>query len=239
MIFRRQSERAQVETPGPLDFKIFFQYNRNINENSCKNYSNCGRKQRPYYFIIICKCKKVPLYACFLIKCWLQLLTMTSSLFTIRSTPKGEDVKLITRWKHEPHTIVEFFNIFPCVFEWKFNAGCTLCMNLNKSHANHESCIVYTLVIRMGFVPDLLRDSQFVNSQPLAVFARTIKGHELDLHWFVCDAFISIHYLRILEVLFWKFLNSSWLINYQLIGFWLFVMVRRWLRESWIWWIHE
>ncbi len=64
----------------------------------------------------------------------------------------------------------------------KFYASYTLCTNLDKSGANHESGIGYTQVIRVRFVPDLIRDSQFVNSQPLAVFARTIKGHELDLH---------------------------------------------------------
>ncbi len=92
------------------------------------------------------------------------------------------------------------------------NAGYTLCTNQGKSGANHESCIAYTQGIRVRF------DSWFVNLQPPAVFARTIKGHESDLHWFVCDTFISIHCLCILEDLFWKFLNSSQLINNQLIG---------------------
>ncbi len=63
-----------------------------------------------------------------------------------------------------------------------YNAGYTLCTNVDKSGANHESCIVYTQVIRVQFVPNFIRDSRFVNSQPLAVFARTIKGHELHLH---------------------------------------------------------
>ncbi len=62
------------------------------------------------------------------------------------------------------------------------NAGYMLCPNLDKSDANHESCIVYIQVIHVRFVPDLIRDSQFVNLQPLAVFAQTIKGHTLDLH---------------------------------------------------------
>ncbi len=61
------------------------------------------------------------------------------------------------------------------------DASYTLCTNLDKSGANHETCIVYTQVIRIRFVADLIRDSRFVNSQPLTVFARTIKGHELDL----------------------------------------------------------
>ncbi len=42
-------------------------------------------------------------------------------------------------------------------------------------------------------------DLRFVNSQPLAVFARTIKGHELDFTDFFCDASISIHCSCILE----------------------------------------
>ncbi len=79
------------------------------------------------------------------------------------------------------------------------NASYTLCTNLDKSGGNHESRIVCTQVIRIQFVPDLIRDLRFVNSQPLAVFARTIKGHELDLHLFVCDVFISIHCSCILE----------------------------------------
>ncbi len=61
-------------------------------------------------------------------------------------------------------------------------AGYTLCTNLDKSGTNHESCIVYTQVIRVRLMPDLIRDLQFVNLQPLAVSAQTIKGHELDLH---------------------------------------------------------
>ncbi len=120
-----------------------------------------------------------------------------------------------------------------------YYARYTLCTNLDKSVANYESCIVYTQMIHIRFMPDLIRDSQFVNSQLLTVFAQTIKGHELELHWFVCNAFISIHCSCILEVLFWKFLNLSWLINYQLIGLWLFIMVRRWVRKSWILRIHE
>ncbi len=98
---------------------------------------------------------------------------------------------------------------------------------------------VYTQVIRVRFVRDLIRDSRFANSQPLPVFAQTIKGHELDFHQFVCDTFISIHCSCILEDLFCKFLNSSRLINYQLINLWLFAMVRRWVCKSWIWRIHE
>ncbi len=120
-----------------------------------------------------------------------------------------------------------------------YSAGYTLCTNLEKSGANHKSCIAYTQVIRIWFVPDLIRDSRFINSQPLAVFAWTIQGYELDLHWFVCDVFISIHCSCILEDLFWRFLNSSWLINYQPIVLWLFVMIRRWVRKSWIWRIHK
>ncbi len=126
-----------------------------------------------------------------------------------------------------------------CTRELFCNAGYTLRTNLDKSGANHESCIVHTQVVCIRFVPDLIRDSRFINSQPIAVFARTVKRYELDLHWFVCDAFISIHCSCMLEDLFWKFLNSSWLINYQLINLWLFVMVRKWVRKSWIWRIHE
>ncbi len=118
-------------------------------------------------------------------------------------------------------------------------AGYILCTNVDKSGTNHEYWIVYTQVIRIQCMPDLIRDLRFVNSQPLVGFARIIKGHELDLHWFVCDAFISIHCSCILEDLFWKFLNSSRLINYQLTGLWLVVIVRRWVRNSWIWRIHE
>ncbi len=64
----------------------------------------------------------------------------------------------------------------------EFNASYTLCTNLDESGTNHESHIVYTQVIRVRFVPDLIRDSRFVNLQPPAVFARTIKGHKLDLN---------------------------------------------------------
>ncbi len=116
-------------------------------------------------------------------------------------------------------------------------AGYTLCTNVDKFGANLESCIAYTQVIRIRFVRDSICDSWFVNSQPPAVFPRTIKGHGLNLHWFVCDVFI--HCSCILEDLFWKFLNSSRLINYQLIGFWLFAMIHRWVRKSWIRQNHE
>ncbi len=48
----------------------------------------------------------------------------------------------------------------------------------------HKSQIMHSVYpgIRIRFVSDLIRDSRFVNSQPLAGFARTIKGHELDFH---------------------------------------------------------
>ncbi len=144
-------------------------------------------------------------------------------------------------------TYVAFCLLFFCVLHVKCftNIKLKLKCRLYTMHEsrqiwqNHKSCIMYTQVIRIRFMPDLIRDLWFVNSQPLAIFARTIKGHQLDLHWFVCDAFISIHCLRILEDLLWKFLNSSRLINYQLIGLWLFMMVRRWVHKSWIWQSHE
>ncbi len=64
------------------------------------------------------------------------------------------------------------------------NAGYRYTMHESRQFGtNHESSIVYTQVIRVPFVHNLICDSWFVNSQPLAVFARTIKRqHELDLH---------------------------------------------------------
>ncbi len=50
-----------------LNFKIFFHFLTlqknywNINENPYENHNYCGRKQRTFYFIIIYKCKEVPL----------------------------------------------------------------------------------------------------------------------------------------------------------------------------------
>ncbi len=123
---------------------------------------------------------------------------------------------------------------------WIEHAGYTLCTNLDKSGANYESRIVYTQVIPVWFVPDLICSSRFVNSQALAGFERTIKGHKLDLHCLWCV------YLSTLFVHFGGFLVYSgsfstqvgWLtISWLVCGcLWWF---RRWLRESWIWRIHE
>ncbi len=154
--------------------------------------------------------------------------TSLPNLLTLKSWIQAEIGKI---WKKILQKFYE--NVLTCFHICMVsNAGYTLCTNLDKSGTNHESCIVYTRVIRVWFVPDLIRDLRFVNSQPLAVLARTIKGHEFDSHWVVFDAFISIPGSCILEDLFWKFLNSSLLINYQQIGLWLFVMVRRWVRKS-------
>ncbi len=94
--------------------------------------------------------------------------------------------------------------------------------NLDKSGANHESCVVYTPVIRVRFLPDLLR--QFSTTSG---FCMNHQRAQTSSH-----VFISIHGSCVLEDLFWKFLNSSRLINYQLNDLWLFVMLRRWVRES-------
>ncbi len=111
------------------------------------------------------------------------------------------------------------------------NVVYTLCTNLDKSGANHESRIVYTQVIRVRFMPDLIPDSRFVNSQLLVVSAQTIKGHELDSSVMHLSLYTVRAFWRIFS-LFYKFLNSSQLINYQLTGLWLFVMVRKWVHKS-------
>ncbi len=129
-------------------------------------------------------------------------------------------------------------NIFTSI-KWIYYASYTLCMNLDKSGAKHESHIVYTQVIRIWLVPDLIRDSSIRNhwwflhepSTDTNLICTDLSVMRLSLYT-VCA------FWRIFS-LFWKFLNSSWLINYQLIGLWLFVMVRRWVHESWIWRIRE
>ncbi len=122
-----------------------------------------------------------------------------------------------------------------------FYAGYTLCTNLDKSGTNHEAHIAYTQVILVRFLPDLIRDSRFVNSQPLAVLHEPLMDTNS-----ICTDFSAMRLSLYTVPAFWrifslfcKFLNSSRLINYQLIGLWLCVMVRRWMRESWIWRIHE
>ncbi len=103
-----------------------------------------------------------------------------------------------------------------------YNADCTLCTNLDKSGANHKSRIVYTQVIRIWF------DSWFAIRQ-FATTSSFCTNHQRTWTWFALICLWCV-YLYALFVHFGGFLVysgsfSSQLINYQLIGLWLFVMV--------------
>ncbi len=59
-------QKVLSSNPSALLISIFFFiFNSNkkkmMYENPCKNHNNCSENREPYYFIIICKCKQVPL----------------------------------------------------------------------------------------------------------------------------------------------------------------------------------
>ncbi len=66
-------------------------------------------------------------------------------------------------------------------------AGYTLCTNVDKSGANHESRIVYTQVIRVRFVPDLISDSRFVNTSSFCT------NHQRTRTWFTLICLWCVH----------------------------------------------